>query len=492
MSPLMFEPARLPSEERIRSWVETINGFGPRLTGSPAQRRCVDFIAAELERFGLGTKRDVRHLQRWEPERWALTIESGVRQTLRVASPFPYSGRTPSSGVSGELAWFSHPPRRFGRAARKIAVVEIPAKRISPTIVRLLTRRKAAMPADADLTKPERTPLLSGVACVVDLKRAAEAGVLGLVCVWRGCAEDDVEGQYLPFTLPYGDCPALWVGPASGDLLHAAYQRGDKINLILEARLDEAVQTDTIFAVLPGTDTVETIIVNTHSDGLNAAEENGAAGILALAHYFASLPQEARRRSIVFVVATGHFQLPQLGNGGQATKAWFDRHPELWDGAPGHLRAVAGLTIEHLGCLEWKEDDVGSSYGPTGQLERELVYATNPTMQAIYRAAAHGRSKIRSLVVEPRFGFIIGEAAPFFHTGIPSISLCPVPNYLCAVLRNGGIDRLDSAFMHQQIATFVKALLQIDTISTADIGSVDRYWTDFIGKLVKTHLTGTI
>jgi hypothetical protein len=483
---LTFEPSRLPSQEQVSSWVKTIQEFGPRLTGSEAQRRCIDFLAVELERTGLSVMRDTRYFQRWQPETWALTVTGEVHQKLRVAYPFPYSGRTQPTGVKGQLVWFGGPPFSFRRAAGKIAVIEVQSRRLSPLLLRLFTKRIAALPAAADLLRTERTPLLSGETSRVNLKRAADAGVLGVICIWRGCAEDDVENQYLPFTIPYRNCPALWVGSAAGDLLLAACRRGDSADLVLEAHLEDQVRTETIYAVLPGADADETILINTHSDGPNLTEENGIIGVLALARYFTSLPQTSRRRTIVFVVATGHFQLPQLGNGGQATKAWLDHHPELWDGALAHRRAVAGLTLEHLGCLEWKENDLGDSYGPTGQLERELVYATNATMQDVYQAAVKGRTKLRSLVVEPRNGFFLGEGEPLFDVGIPSISLCPVPNYLCAVLKDGGVERLDQELMYQQITTFTKALLQIDGIPTDSIGPVARDWTAFIGKFVKS------
>jgi hypothetical protein len=138
-----------------------------------------------------------------------------------------------------------------------------------------------------------------------------------------------------------------------GEAQAAHLKAGGAATLVLEAALDEA-DTDTLHAILPGRNPHETIIVNTHTDGPNACEENGAAGLLALAKAHGS--RTDRQRSIVFVFATGHFQIPQLVEGhGQATLAWLRRHPELWDGKPGHARAVAGLTLEHLGCLEWKD-----------------------------------------------------------------------------------------------------------------------------------------
>ena len=54
------------------------------------------------------------------------------------------------------------------------------------------------------------------------------------------------------------------------------------------------------------------LIVNTHTDGPNVPEENGALGMLALARYFA---KRERRRDLYFVMVTGHFQLPQFISG---------------------------------------------------------------------------------------------------------------------------------------------------------------------------------
>ena len=56
-----------------------------------------------------------------------------------------------------------------------------------------------------------------------------------------------------------------------------------------------------LIAVLPGTSSESVLIVNSHSDGTNATEENGGLGILALAKYFSKIPKSSRKRDIVFV-----------------------------------------------------------------------------------------------------------------------------------------------------------------------------------------------
>jgi hypothetical protein len=88
-------------------------------------------------------------------------------------------------------------------------------------------------------------------------------------------------------------------------------------------------------------------------------------------------------------------------------------------------------------------------------------------------------------MVEPRNGFFLGEGEPLFDVGIPSISLCPIPNYLCAVLNGLGFERLDHELMYQQITSFTKALLLLDAIPTALIGKARSDLTSFIGRFLK-------
>jgi hypothetical protein len=484
-----FDPALLPSQEAVWSWVEGLNSFGARLTGTEAHQRSLDYIAAELATIGLEARRDTHRFRRWQARRWALSIDtSSGAQSLPVGFYFPYSGATPPTGVTGELIHFDEAPESFESAAGKIAVIDVETPDIGWLLNYMMFTRKTPVPdATADFPRSMSTPLIGGLlkSSGIQLRAAAKAGVRGVICVWRGCSESNAMHQYLPFTTPYQGCPALWVGPAAGEKLKQAAARGEKATLTLEADIDANTPTDTIYAVLPGSIGSETIIINTHTDGPNACEENGPAGLLALARYAASLPPSARRRTLVFVFATGHFQMPEVGTGGQATAAWLKAHPEWWDGKQGHARAVAGLTLEHLGCTEWKDDEDRRIYRATGQLERELVYTTNATMERIYLGALRGRTKVRSLTLSPRNSVFIGEGAPLYDVGIPTISMCPIPDYLCAAPPDGDISKLDPQFLHQQVASFAKALLQIDATATSAIGGVDPRDTNLGGYLLK-------
>ncbi|QWU17895.1 hypothetical protein SAMN04487895_105336 [Paenibacillus sophorae] len=64
----------------------------------------------------------------------------------------------------------------------------------------------------------------------------------------------------------------------------------------MHAEVDHTAGSDTIYAVLPGMNDDETIILNTHTDGPNTCEENGGIALLAMAKYFSQIPKEWRNR----------------------------------------------------------------------------------------------------------------------------------------------------------------------------------------------------
>jgi hypothetical protein len=311
------------------------------------------------------------------------------------------------------------------------------------------------------------------MAWLSDLEAAARAGVLGVVCVWRGCSANNAAFQYLPFDTAFQGCPAAWVDGPSGDRLARLAREGGRVRLKLDATHDRDAETDTLYAIVPGKTAGEAIIVNTHTDGPNACEENGPVALLALAQ---CLRDPQPQRTIVFVFVTGHFQLPQLGVKSQATGTWLRHHPELWDGEPGHLKAVAGVTLEHLGALEWK--DVGGTYQATGKVELELVYTANQTLDRIYVDKRRTGTMQRTMTLRPVNDIYFGEGEPLYRAGIPTISLIPFPDYLCAAAPTGYIERLDPKLMCEQIRTFADVVDELDRTPAAGIGPPEpEPWT---------------
>lgn len=487
MKPLM-DVSLYTNMQEVKTWLEELNGFGPRYTGNAAHKQSVDWFQAELEKLGLAVSRDRHYFTSWEAKSWGLSImnEAGGFDDVPVTFYYPYSGETPAEGVVGELVYCGKgSANAFQKAAGKIAVVEVANPKLPS---RLLFSTRSAYPA-ATAKSPSfiMNPLLGAILRGPKLEEAHKAGVLGVICIWNKFSEPNAKGQYLPFTTAHQQCPALWVSKDTGKHLKQAALNKAKARLVLQATVTPQDSSDTIYAVLPGTNKEETLLVNTHTDGPNACEENGGVGLLAMAKYFSRLPLERRNRSIVFVFVTGHFQIPQFGVHGQATTRWLRDHPELWNGEGGHKRAVAGITLEHLGCKEWRDDRLHQQYSYTGNIEHEFVYTANPEMDQIYLDCVKERTKVRTTTLRPKGSLYFGEGQPLYNAKIPTISLIPTPDYLCAEAEDGFMDMLDLDLIMEQIETFTKVAAMLGASHTEELGVIEAPAFSVLELFVKTE-----
>lgn len=452
--------------DTLWSWNEKVASFGCRLTGSRAHTRYVDWLAGKLERTGLRVHRDRLTFTRWAPKRWSLTIDG---KPVDLAFYFPYSGVTPPSGFTAPLQYLGPSPvdtAGFAAAAGKIAVVDVPTPPLPVFgVFPELGRYKPGMASPDPLV---HAPCINDIALGPLLEQAGQAGVLGVVCIRTGVSDELAQDQYSPFTTPYQDCPAVWVGPTAGQEVRDKAIAGATATLVLDADITKGAATDTIWGILPGTDPKEAVVVNTHSDGPNVAEENGGLGLLALAREYAAVPRAKRRRSLIFLATTGHFQLPQFAVGqGQSASRWIADHPELVDGTK--RTTVAAVTLEHLGCREWLDDETTQSYGSTGRKDVAYCFTTTSTMKDLYLSACAGTSNNRTIAAQPAFQF--GEGHDFTSKGIPGIALIPAPTYLVAAPDDGGLRWLDRRYMHGQVRAFSKVLRRLDATPTAQLGT---------------------
>jgi len=138
---------------------------------------------------------------------------------------------------------------------------------------------------------------------------------------------------------------------------------------------------------------------DTHTDGPDATEENGALGILALAKYFAKPPQRDRRRTLVFPLTTGHFASPWV----PSIRGVIEKHPDVIK------EAVAAVTVEHLGCREWM-DDAAMHYNATGRNEWSVAITPDRAMGRRLITLLDG-SRDRAAAVNPVNGGWLGEGS---------------------------------------------------------------------------------
>ncbi|WP_370068513.1 hypothetical protein [Mycobacterium sp. MAA66] len=311
-------------------------------------------------------------------------------------------------------------------------------------------------------------PLGPAMLAGLGLRRAARAGVKGVILLWRGVSAANARGQYAPFTLSYRGIPAVFVAGEDADtVLHAA-QQGGQAELVLDATLTENASTRTVRAAVEGTQRPqETVLMVSHSDGTNVVEENGHIGLLQLARDVMARPTE---RTIVFVFTAGHLRIPAVVTGhGQDTTRWLADHRQWWAGGPAQRRAVSGLVIEHLGAREYRDDPVAGDYGPTGGAEPELLYASTRELRRLADLEWRGAEPGLVRVSMPNELMQLGEGQPLYLERIPNISLVTVPQYLLSTEPG---DYVDVGLLARQVDSFARLLRRLDALPAASVGTI--------------------
>ena len=448
-----------PSQKEVWEAETFMNDLGPRLTGSPAQAKYVDFLDANLRELGLQLSRLRYTIPRWEAHRWALEVEpaGASKKPVAVTSYYPYSGKTPAEGISGELVYGGAVAKANWSgidAKGKIVMFDMAIPPIALSewykVWEVYDER-----GDHDFPSSEYRACFAVTLPPTLLKDALAAGASGVVIAWENISDGNARYQYAPFNRPYADMPALWVGKKTGAELRQ--MAGARATLTLDAEIIPNSPTDTLIATLPGVSADEIILVNTHTDGPNAFQENGGIGLLTCAKYFSRLPKASRNRTIVFVLSTGHFAEPYI-----SSAQWLKDRPDLVE------KAVASVSMEHLGVTEWVDDASLMHYRPTGKTEMNFAFCPSQLQASILSDALKGTAAGRIAVVEPG-KHMMSMGAPVYHAGIPTISYISFTNYMQVIPPNGYIDKLDPRRMHGEIQAFAGAIQRLDKAKAEDL-----------------------
>jgi hypothetical protein len=506
-------PVGMPSLAEVWRWEEQLVRFGTRYTGSRGHAAYVGWLADQLAAVpGFCLRADRLTFNRWLARDFALRVRVpaaiGRSGPVPLTYYFPYSGQTPPQGVTGTLVDLGtfppggagYTPAFWAPARGGIALVRTAPSVFSLDVGQTATggfepgKTSAAAAADYAVYAAALThPAWQGILSPVPLLDARNAGVLGVVCAWTGMPDDEVVNQYNPFTTPYpapsglatpGDpgCPAVWVGDGTGAELSGLAASGQaSATLVLTAEITTGAATDTVWGWLKGSgNTGQNIIINTHTDGPNATEENGGLGLVALARHLASLP--SRNHDMYFALVTGHFQLPQFTRtipnpknaevGNDAISVWMLDHPEIYQAA------ALGVTVEHLGATMWTNvagqyvATGGFDWGTTYTMQRDITSPANNEQDAYLTAvkAVNARGWPEYPVATVRPGVIplyLGEGAPLYAAGLGTVSLCPIPTYLLQAgdaqrPRLLDLDKLDKRLMYGQILAFAQTIEALD------------------------------
>jgi hypothetical protein len=478
----------LPSAQQVRSGVQTMVNFGPRLTGGRAHNRYIAWLQAQFAKAGCTLLPADNHpLTLWQARRYGLEVLGGASpQVIPASSYYPRSGSTVRAGVTGKLTYLgagppvSISPGDPGGIPAAIQLYESTMKgwlsaaiagagtSLQGSIVLIdlplplpLTTAIFASMADYYYNPEEPTGAAIGdykrlwIASGVGLEQLKSAGAAGVVFGFDASPQAML-GQYVPFSSEGPGLPALNVDRETASKLRALAAGTPTVRLTLQANVEPAT-SPSIVAVLPGDgSTEEVMVLNTHTDGQNFVEENGGVAQVLLARYFNRLPKGKRlKRTLVFSAVTGHMapNMPQ-------TKGFIDAHPDIM------RRTVAAVTLEHLGVSKWL-DTLSNGYYEASPYEPGGAYCSTtemvvPLIESIEEHQINNTAVLRGPVY-----FGIGGA--FFEAGIPSIGYLTGPNYLVQIAANGCMDKLNDALFARQVAWFADLLTRYDKMSAQEL-----------------------
>jgi hypothetical protein len=415
------------SVSKLRDLNAQVAGFGVRATGSPAHDRLISWLEHRVRRLpGLSVRSEHFAIQRWQPGPGFL-VSNGV---VPVAGAIPYSAPGLRSGELVRLP--AGTPITAANARGKVVLRDFPA----------VDRGYFA------------EPLLNQ-----DMVDAGSAGAAGVVIAFP-FPHEQVKGYWDPHLGTHYRVPGVFVGSDAALRLRV----GERTTIgVLAGRFPAS--TRSLIATLPGLSS-ERIVIDTNTDGVGWVQENGTAGLLALAEHFARLPPRCRPRTLEFVFATGHLHRPAEGSEfrARALDAEYDRGSVAF-----------AFVLEHLGTREFLPS--AGSLRPTGAAELSGWFAGSPVLAQAASAALAGRAVDRTFVLPGSDVPVPGRAPPqcsfggigtHFHSHlVPTMAMISGPWTLWAPAF--GAEAVDHERMRRQVLAAGDAITALGPVPREQI-----------------------
>ncbi len=413
----------LPTEEEVFGYIADLYNMGARRTGSEADQAAIRYLEGKLKEFGFA---DVRsepfRFDYWVPEEWGLTVEPDGDAPWEVESFYvPYSGPTGGEGVTAEIADVGEGTEADFAAADvsgKIVLADLLPVDIGWDQMKLFS---------FIAYDPEKTA--SGWSHPYPIgwmfryhevyERARAHGAVGIIGILHDYPDMGDFTYYAPYDGVLRPIPSLYVMEDDGVRIRERVAAGPvEARIVLQAQVfPQGGETATVYGVLPGrSETV--LMVHSHHDAPWASgveDSSGVGMVLALARYFAQVPQDQRPRTMVFAFTGSHMV------GAPSNQAFMEAHREDL-----MARMLFDICIEHIA------DDYLPPLPPTGRVEpRGVFVAENPVVVSLYAGAVANYRMVRTLLFPT--GTPLGvptDAGPFARAGYRVISLISGPVWL--------------------------------------------------------------
>ena len=465
-----------------------MDDFGVRTTGNRNHHRYVDWLQGRLGSVPGVDVRSLPYRFRRQTERsFSLQAElGGQERRLAAASAVPYSKGTGKRGVSAPLVYLPGETEiSAANAAGRIVVRDLPARELQNSLFDFVDWFTYDPRGTFDPSGVYKRDWISGRADE-DMTAASAAGAAGVLFVHE-LPREAIRGHYAPYHGVHWPIPALHMGVDEGARIKQAVEAGtaQDARIALSVRKEKRASTRMLIGRLSGPGE-RRVVVQTHSDGVNAVWDNGHVPILAIARYFASMARACRPGPMEFVFTTAHlYQRPTDAKGST------DKYAERLDRAYDAGKVALVLALEHLGAREWEAVPRGGSrpgltIRRTGLNEPSTTFVTESeflvdTLQEILRS----RNIERSLLLQgttlpdeshvPPWCSFGGEGTPYIQHLLPTVGFVTGP----WTLFNPGYrmnELLDFKLLREQSLMFNDFLLRLrDASQDAIAGRYTQY-----------------
>lgn len=365
-----------------RRYRDSGHQFWGRITGTEADQENAEWMMAKFREIGLT---DVHEQMfdlppQWMPQSWSVVATAnGKTLPLDTAQPTYLAVGTPTEGLNLEAVYVGLASDADLSLSRDV-------------------KGKAVFFFSNDLAS-RHAPIMDNA-----IKRIGERGAAAIFII-QGLPGNE-KTQFYPVNSPV---PTFSLGQKNGlemrDLIAASGAGETHVKILLDVKRVPNLKSGTVWGTLPGM-TDENDVVVAHRDGWFEGANDNAAGmatLLGMAEYFAKMPKEQRRRTILFAGTDGHH------DNGAESGMWFAQHPEFF------AKTAVLFNAEHTGGMDSAPTGASLSNAPAAY----RWYGTGPKLADIIVKAmdAFGVPSFPDSSASPP-----GEIGRYYHLA-PSVEI---------------------------------------------------------------------
>jgi hypothetical protein len=275
--------------------------FWGRISGTEADSENAQWLEDKFRKTGLS---DVHQQsfdlpEQWMPQSWTVSASAANGKTLDLSSAQP-AHRTPAT-----------PPEGLDLEAVDVGLAT------EPELAARDLKGKAVFFYSTDYFSRHST-ISAGA-----WKRIGDRGAAAIFVILA--VPGNIKTQFYPVGTTV---PSFSLGLQDGVAIREMINSGPAphVKIRLAVNMVPNLKTSTVWGTLPGA-TYENIVIVAHRDGwFEGANDNGTgvATMLGLAEFFAKVPKDQRRRTIIFLGTSGHH------DGAALSGRWLTDHKEFF------------------------------------------------------------------------------------------------------------------------------------------------------------------